>query len=190
MVTLFLYSESWGRGRIWRRGQPGYALHSSHAWPQAEISISNVIWTTYSLLWLSGSGNHPLLKSYAIASTLDLGSTPNSESVNEENESPTDLGKDAAGTEESVDLIMIIIPLVLTLVIIAVVVCVVVIYRRGRTRDAGMSGCIQTDQLNASVRGCLLVFTYLGYLKNTNIYSSLESSSVRSNWMVNMIAGC
>lgn len=94
----------------------------------------------YSLLWLSGSGNHPLLKSFAIACTLDLGSTPKSEEI----ESTTDLDKDA-GTEKSEGLIMIIIPLVLTLVIIAVIVCVVMIYRRGRIRDAGMSGCIQTD---------------------------------------------
>lgn len=96
------------------------------------------------ILWLSGSGNHPLFKYYEIAS-MDLGSPPNSGSVDNEETQPT-IGTDKDAVTEDFNLvIMIIIALVLTLVIIAVIVCVVMIYRRGRIKVAGMSGCIQTD---------------------------------------------
>ncbi|ROL53138.1 hypothetical protein DPX16_19792 [Anabarilius grahami] len=83
-----------------------------------------------------GSGNHPLLKSYAIAS-MDLGSTPNSGSVDNEETEPTIWTDTDAVTEDLNLVIMIIIPLVLTLFIIAVIVCVVMIYRRGRIKVAG-----------------------------------------------------
>ncbi|XDV14971.1 hypothetical protein PO909_015131 [Leuciscus waleckii] len=73
--------------------------------------------------------------SYAIdmQSTLDLGSTPNSDPVNEDIETTA---KSDTDTEDLNSVIMIIIPLVLTLAIIAVIVCVVMIYRRGRIQDA------------------------------------------------------
>lgn len=76
---------------------------------------------------------------------MDLGSTPNSDSVENEETEPTIEPNKGADTEGLSLVIMIIIPLVLTLVIIAVIVCVVMIYRRGRIKVAGMSGCIQTD---------------------------------------------
>ncbi|KAK9980930.1 hypothetical protein ABG768_000511 [Culter alburnus] len=83
-----------------------------------------------------GSGNHPLLKSYAIAS-MDLGSTPNSGSVDNEETKPTTGTDTDAVTDDLTLVIMIIIPLVLTLVIVAVIMCVVMIYRRGRIKVAG-----------------------------------------------------
>ncbi|XP_051763549.1 transmembrane protein 154 isoform X2 [Ctenopharyngodon idella] len=83
-----------------------------------------------------GSGNHPLFKYYEIAS-MDLGSPPNSGSVDNEETQPT-IGTDKDAVTEDFNLvIMIIIALVLTLVIIAVIVCVVMIYRRGRIKVAG-----------------------------------------------------
>ncbi|XP_067260717.1 transmembrane protein 154 [Chanodichthys erythropterus] len=82
-----------------------------------------------------GSGNHPLLKSYAIAS-MDLGTTPNSGSVDKKTELTNGTDTDA-DTDDLTLVIMIIIPLVLTLVIVAVIVCVVMICRRGRIKVAG-----------------------------------------------------
>lgn len=76
---------------------------------------------------------------------MDLGSTPNSGSVDNEETKPTTGTDTDAVTDDLTLVIMIIIPLVLTLVIVAVIMCVVMIYRRGRIKVAGMSGCIQTD---------------------------------------------
>lgn len=134
-----------------------------------------------------------LLKSCSVVGSLDLVSTPSSDSDNNQETEPTTETKKETDTETDTEIdtetdtntetnteadaedlnpvIMIIIPLVLTLVIIAVIVCVVMIYRRKKIK-AGMLNAfrlidLQTlnNQPKHQLGWCLHI-----YLKDANIY--------------------